>query len=185
MCVMYVIVGNKITSSSLDSFLKSLEMQSEGGLMRLCLEVCCVYLFIILNHSKQTICNLNPFNSLIYNAYTSFKYWLDFKIRMIIWLFLICLSEKPLHPRLWYSHADKGAAGTQRSTFIRWKLKKKKTKGVREHFGCHLPFNSHFILYKQIKVLGFFHLWWSGKSFKEYFKNINYFEVNFTVYIVS
>lgn len=77
MCVMCVIVGNKITSSSLDSFLKSLEMQSEGGLMRLCLEVCCVYLFIILNHSKQTICNLNLFSSLIYNAYISFKYWLE------------------------------------------------------------------------------------------------------------
>lgn len=44
LCVMCVIAGNKITSSSLDSFLKSLEMQSEGGLMRLCLEVCCVYL---------------------------------------------------------------------------------------------------------------------------------------------
>lgn len=84
MCVMCVIVGNKITSSSLDSFLKSLEMQSDGGLMRLCLEVCCVYMFIILNDSILTICNLNSFNSLIYNAYSSFKYWLDLKIRMII-----------------------------------------------------------------------------------------------------
>lgn len=94
MCVMCVIVGNKITSSSLDSFLKSLEMQSDGGLMRLCLEVCCVYLFIILRHSTETICNLNSSNSLIYNAYNSFKYWLDLKIRIIIWFFFWSLFQR-------------------------------------------------------------------------------------------
>lgn len=37
-----VFLGNKLTTNSLDPFLKSLEMQSEGGLLRLCLEVCCV-----------------------------------------------------------------------------------------------------------------------------------------------
>lgn len=37
-----VFLGNKLTTNSLDPFRKSLEMQSEGGLLRLCLEVCCV-----------------------------------------------------------------------------------------------------------------------------------------------
>ncbi|XP_075867737.1 leucine-rich repeat-containing protein 71 isoform X2 [Nelusetta ayraudi] len=46
------LAGNKLTTNSLDPFLKSLEMQSEGGLLRLCLERnrfttdCGIYLLI-------------------------------------------------------------------------------------------------------------------------------------------
>lgn len=67
---MFVFLGNKLTTNSLDNFRKSLEMQSEGGLLRLCLEVCCVYSFLMLNRSLYALIHFCS-NSNVVSQYIS------------------------------------------------------------------------------------------------------------------